>query len=138
MPEGEKCGSEMRGPLGADELGVVRERLQCEVDVALGAHEQRRALMQVGRLHVQQARLAVDRRTARLLADEREWIRLVEKPQLPLGALAAVRIAEHATAEEVAMEVGDERADVAHGQVPALTLEPPVLPRSEERRVGKE
>src|ERR671912_764402 len=127
-PDGEKRGSLMRGPLGADELGVVRERLQREIDVALRAHEQRDALVQLRRLDVEQPRLAVDRRAARLLADERERIRLVEQSQLSLRALAAVRIAEHAAAEEIAMEVRDERANVAHREMPALTFEAAVLP----------
>src|SRR6186997_696764 len=86
-PDGENRGSVMRGPLGADELGVVRERLQREVDVALGAHEQRRALVEVVRLNVEQADLAIDRRASRLLADEREGIGLVEQTQLALRAL---------------------------------------------------
>ena len=54
---------------------------------------------------------------ARLLDDERERVRLVEQAQLALAASSAIRrIAEHAAAEQVAVEVGDERADVAHAE----------------------
>src|SRR4051812_15979820 len=117
----------MRWPLRADELGVMREGAQRQVDVVLRPHEQRDALMQLGRLDVEHARLPVDRRAAGLLADERQWIGLVEEPQLPLWTLLARRIAEHAAAEQVAMEVGDERADVAHREWPSVALEPAVL-----------
>jgi hypothetical protein len=52
-PDGEKRGSVMRGPLGADQLGVMRERLQREIDVTLRAHEQRDALVEIRRLDVE-------------------------------------------------------------------------------------
>src|SRR5829696_3686935 len=98
-PDGEKRGSVIRGPLGADERCVMRRQgLQRQIDVALGAHEQRNALMQLRRLHVEDALAAVDGRTAGLLADERQWIRLVQQAQLPGWALRARRIAKHATA----------------------------------------
>src|SRR5829696_7379106 len=105
-PDGEKRGSLMRVPLGADERRAVRrENLHREVDVALRAHEERNALVQLRRLHVEHANLAVDRRASRLLTDEREGIGLVEQSQLSVRALAAVRIAEHAAAEQIAVEI---------------------------------
>ena len=93
-----------------------------DLNVALAADEQRRPLMQLRRHDVENRAAAVRRRSAGLLADERQRIRLVEQPQLAPRGLAVGGIHEDATGEQVAMEVGHQRADVAHvvGRDPVL------------------
>ena len=78
------------------------------------------------------------RRAARLLDDERERIRLVEQTQLALRRLAIRRIREDSAAEEVAMKVGDERADVARAQRPAIALEAVVLAHQRRGRLSSQ
>ena len=102
------------------------QQLRREIDLALASDVQRRALMQLRRLHIHHAMRAIVRRAARLLDDERERIGLVQQAKLAVRALGVGRIREHAAAEEVAMEVGDERADVAHAQRLVIALEPAI------------
>src|SRR6185503_17173715 len=85
-------------------------------DLVPAADEERRALMQLGRVHVQNALMPVAGKPAGLLHDKRERIRLVEETQLPVRVPGIARIAKHATAEEVAMKIGDERPDVADAE----------------------
>src|SRR3989441_12919709 len=70
---------------------------------------------------------AVRRPPPRLLHHERERRGLVQQPQLALGILGVGGIKKDATRDEVAMEVGDEGADVA--RVPGLDLALAVLER---------
>src|SRR6185436_1104247 len=83
------------------------------------------------------------RRAPRLLADQRQRRALVEVAQLPLRRLAVGGIHEDAALEQGAVEVGDQRADVALAVGAAagavLLLEPgdeALLARVPARRVA--
>src|SRR5215831_1036285 len=100
-----------RRTLCDDQIGTRREDLLGESDLVLAADVQGRALVQLERRDVEDALAAVDRGAAGLLDDERERVRLVEKAQLAARRLGVRRIREDAAAEQVAVEVGHERAD---------------------------
>ena len=53
-------------------------------------------------------------------ADEGEGVTFIEEPELSPGRTSIFRIEEDTSLEEVAMEVCDERADVAPGHSPEL------------------
>src|SRR5258708_7611740 len=91
--------------------------------------------MQLGRHDVEHPMRAVARATPSLLADEGERICLVEQPELPDGHLAIPRITEDASAEQVAMKVGDERSNVAHAQRLPISLEAAILAHQRLRRL---
>ena len=63
---------------------------------------------------------AVGGGAAGLLDDEGEGVRLVEQAQLAAGGLAVGGIEEDAALEQVAVEVGDQGADVARRAAPLL------------------
>src|SRR5688500_645305 len=62
----------------------AREDLVRDVDLLLAADVERRALVQLRRLQVENAGVSVGRRAAGLLDDERERVRLVQQAQLAL------------------------------------------------------
>src|ERR1051325_3796212 len=68
--------------------------------------------MQLGRLYVENSLVSIRRRSACLLNDEGEWTGLVQKSQLAALVLSVRRIGEQSTAEQIAMEISDERPDV--------------------------
>ena len=67
----------------------------------------------------------VARGTPGLLGDERERCGLVEHAQLAVGVLAVAGVEEDPAVEQVAVEVGDQRADVARAVGPAWSGRPP-------------
>jgi len=69
--------------------------------------------VQLGGLDVQNVARAVDGRPARLLDDVRERRRFVQQPQLALRGDRVRRIQKDTARHQVAVDVGDERADVA-------------------------
>src|SRR5678815_962857 len=89
------------------------ECLRDELDVLLRADHQRTPLVQLGRLDIENAIDAVGRCATGLLRDERHRIGFVGEPELAPGVLAVARIEEDSARDEVAVEVGDQRADVA-------------------------
>ena len=80
----------------------------CSVHIIRAANEQWRALMQLRGLDVEDALRAIGRRTARLLDDESEWIRLVKKTELAALVSPVGGISEQSAAEEIAMEIRHE------------------------------
>ena len=62
---------------------------------------------------------AVGRHAAGLLGQKRDRVGLVHQPQLALRVRLGRRIEEDAALEQRAMEVGDQRADVARRIRPA-------------------
>src|SRR5690349_17162234 len=100
------------GTLRDDQLGLAGQNALRQLDLALAADVQRRALMELRGLDVENAVRAIACRAAGLFDDERERIGLVQKTQLSLGRLAVGRVREDAAAEQIAVEIGDERTDV--------------------------
>src|SRR5258707_3820882 len=131
MPE----GLSRRASSGTDELRMPGVRLYREIHVALAADKEGHALMQLGGHDVEHPMRAVACPSSGLLAEEREGIRLVEKPQFADGHLAVPRIAEHTAAKKIAMKVGDERPDVAYAQRLPFALEPAILAHEELGRL---
>src|SRR5690606_4841323 len=84
----------------------------CQGHVLPAADEERSALVQLRRLDVQDALPPIRRGSASLLRDERQRARLIQKPELAVGRLSIARIAEDPATQSIAVEVGDERADV--------------------------
>ena len=80
--------------------------------------------MKLGRLHGENPLRTVVRSAPRLLDDECQRIRLVQQPELAIRRLGVGRIGEDAAAEEVAVKVGDERADVSSLEWPPAGAEP--------------
>ena len=77
------------------------------------AYYQRRALVDVLGLDVEDAALAVGGDAAGLFGDEGDRIGFVEQPQLAGGMGFGGRVEEDAALEQRAVEVRDQRADVA-------------------------
>src|SRR6478609_8922599 len=92
---------------------LFAEHLPRGIDVVGAADEEWRALMQLGRMNVQNSLVAIGGGAAGLLDDERERTGLVKQAQLASLVLAVRRIGKEAAAEEVAVEIGDEGPDVA-------------------------
>src|SRR5437868_6090191 len=113
---------------GSDQLRRSAQALLGHLDARLAPDVERGALMQLHRQHVEHTNGAVARRATRLLDDEAEWVRLVQQAELSFGRLAVRRIGEDAAAEEIAMEIGDERSNVAHAQRLGAALEATVAP----------
>src|SRR5690348_18427962 len=103
---------DLTSPLGADKLRFAAKHALREQHVRLASDIERRALMQLGRLDVQNALTTVGCRAASLLDDEPQRVRLVEQAELSPRRLAVRRIREDSAAEQVAMEVRDERSHV--------------------------
>src|SRR5688572_21054291 len=86
-------------------------------DVFLAADHEGHAVMDAGGDDVEDAVVGVDGVAAGLVLQPRHRIALVHEAQLALGHLARTAhvgwIEEDATLEQVAVEVGDERSDVA-------------------------
>src|SRR6185437_7041634 len=99
---------------------------------------ERRALVKLRWRDVENALGAVRRRSPGLLDDEGERVRLVEQAQLAARRLAVRRIGEDAAAEKVAVEVGDERADVARAERRVVALEAFVVPHQRTHAVVPE
>src|ERR1700720_3173654 len=92
------------------------------IDVVVAADEERSALVQLRGLDVEDALLTVSRRTARLLHNESEWTRLVKETKLAALVPPIRGVGEEAAAEEITMEIGDERADVARAHRLAIAI----------------
>src|ERR1051325_3808873 len=92
----------------------------------LGAAEcHRDALGNLGRLHVEDALAAGGRRSAGLLDDHRHRRHLVEQSELRfgLGGIAAIgRVEKDTAAQQDAVKIGDQRADVTQSVRPARRL----------------
>ena len=84
--------------------------------------------MQLGGLDIEDAAIAVGRESSRLLGNERQRVGFVQQTELAARGLFVGGIAEHATTEQVAMEVGHERAHVAHVQCLLLSVESAIAP----------
>src|SRR5687767_8431307 len=107
-----RADSAYRGP-SARILRRLSQHGPRGIHIVLAADEQRDALMQLGRMDIQHTLRPISGGATGLLDDERERIGLVKKPQLAAPVPAVGRIREESAAEEVAMEIGNERADVA-------------------------
>ena len=77
------------------------------------ADEERRALVQRCWRELENSLVSVGRFAARLFDDESKGVGLVEKTQFSIWRFGGRRVNEDAAFEEIAMEVGDERANVA-------------------------
>src|SRR5690349_6096123 len=78
--------------------------------------------------HIEDANRTIARCTARLLDDETKWICFVQETKLTLGRFAIRGIREDAAAQKIAMEVGDERADITDAQRLRAALESAIAP----------
>src|SRR5690349_2556124 len=87
-------------------------------------------------VHVENALSAVGCESTRLLDDEGQWVRLIEQSELAVRIATVTRVAEHTAAEEVAMEIGDERTDIAHTERLSRTADAPVTPHQLLDRIG--
>src|SRR5712664_238214 len=98
---------------GAGALVLSAEHRERGIDVVLAPDEKRRSLVQLGWLNVKNALGSVSCRAASLLDDEGKRTRFVQQPQLPALVLSVGGVGEQASTEQIPMEIGDERADVA-------------------------
>ena len=117
---GEHHGGDRRGScapvdsaLGRDRRVRLLDELLALAHVLAAPQDQRRTLVDRGRLDVEDSAPAVARRTPGRLGDERERGRFVEHPQFALRVPAVAGIEEDAAIEQVAVEVRDQRAGVA-------------------------
>src|SRR5947209_2162097 len=78
--------------------------------------------MQLRRLDVEDPLDAIGRRTASLLNDESEWVRLVQKTEFAVIVSAVGRVGEQSTTEEIAVEIRYQRADVTRIHRLAISL----------------
>src|SRR6266702_3759640 len=92
---------------------VGRENARGERHVVLATDHERGLLVQVLRDDVEDRPATIRRPAARLLHHERERRRLVQQAQLALRVVRGRGIQKDAAGNEIAMEVCDERADVA-------------------------
>ena len=83
------------------------------------AYDQRRALMEQLGLDVEDALSAVRAGAARLFGHVAERVRFIAQAQFAGGRLDVARVEEDAALEQVAVEIGDQRADVAQALVGA-------------------
>src|SRR5207249_6849808 len=96
--------------------GVLRPAAQhCarRIDVIRTADEERRTLVELGGLDVEDALVTIRCGTPCLFDDEGERTGLVKKTQLAPLVLAIGWISEKPAAQQVAMKVSDKRADIA-------------------------
>src|SRR5688500_11786583 len=111
--EGGSCPYRAGGGDRAGALGIAALHRARGIYVVLASDEQRCALMQLGGLDVQDSLDAIGRGPASLLDDERERVGLVKEPELPPLVFPVRGVSEEPAAQKVAVEIGDERADVA-------------------------
>src|ERR1700681_2353732 len=106
----------------ADALDLAAQHFSGGVDVVGAADEERRPLMQLGGLNVENALMSIRGGTTSLLDDESERARFIEKAELAMGVAAIGRIGEEPAAKEIAVEIGDERSNVAGAHRLTVTI----------------
>src|SRR5712672_3462176 len=106
----------------ADAPGLAAQHLSGSVHVVGAADKQRRPLMQLGGLNVQNALMSIGGGATGLLDDEREWTRLIEKAELPVSVPAIGRVSEETAAKEIAVKIGDEGANVTSAHRLAVAI----------------
>jgi hypothetical protein len=134
---GAEAGVLAHGPVpAAVHVALHAARVRERARVA-AADVQRRALVELGGLDVENAARPIGGETAGLLHDEGERIGLVQQAQLAARRARVAGIREHAAAEQVAMEVGHERAHVAHVERLAVPIEPAIATHERARGSGQ-
>ena len=88
----------------------------------------RRPLVKIGGLEIENSVAPVDCRASRLLDDEGQRIGLVKETKLSARLLLIRRIGEQTAAEKIAVEIGDERADVADVHRRSLAVQSAIAP----------
>src|SRR5690349_7466719 len=79
--------------------------------------------MEIGRHEIENALHSICRRSSCLFDNERKRIRFVQETELPLRRDSTCRVSEQSAAEKIAMEVGNERSDIAHVHRLSLAVE---------------
>lgn len=118
-PQGNTLTIDLTGLQRYASLVVTSRPVAERLHLHLAPDHERRPLVDILRLNIQNALLAIGRTTAGLFRDERDGIGLIQQPHLAARMMHRGRIQEHAPGQQSPMEICHQRPDVPRTVLPS-------------------